>query len=610
MAQDVNFTQTKKDLKQINKGLTDQISYATELGEIKNRYNKSNEREKQILSDVLDKTKEVMQNRKMLTDEQINSVDLHKLERKLIAEGLDDQVKMVQKLRQEYNIQKQINNTISQQAKMYGNIGNSIDGFVKKIPFIGDMLSGALGTDTLGSDMAESFRTALSQGGGIGEFGKNVGGEFGGGFLNAMMFRSETSAHRNAFSKFLLGGPAVAVATAASLGFLVSKGMQDGIESVGFGNTFKRVFFKGSFDALKDAFGNMGQSQFSTLTRLVAGRFRFGISAGDQAKILAAQVNISGASATTALNIQKSIAKSASLRGVLPADVFQDLANNTEQFATFAKDGGQNIGEAAIRARELGVSLDTVFKVSDGILDFQSSIENELKASLLIGRQLNLNEARRLAMAGDMAGLQEEILRQVGSEEQLMQMNAIQRKSLASALGVTVLELNKLASGELEVKNSDLKQNTDAMANLTKVLIAATAAITIGLVGRAGSAILSYARTQPGVSADIIKTPTGRFRLSGRSGPGFIKKADAIALQKSLRPKQLGMVRGALGAVAGPTGALIAIAGLVSIAIPILRRIRGNTEDTATNTKKSITGKNFSTPLYSSTVMQANIGNE
>ena len=92
--------------------------------------------------------------------------------------------------------------------------------------------------------------------------------------------------------------------------------------------------------------------------------------------------------------------------------------------------------------------------------NFQSSIESELKASLLIGRQLNLNEARRLAMAGDMAGLQEEILRQVGSEEELQRMNAIQRKSLAGALGVTVSELNKLASGELEVKNSDMKQNT------------------------------------------------------------------------------------------------------------------------------------------------------
>ncbi len=98
----VDFKQTKQDMLDINKGLKDQISYIDELGKLKNKYNKSNEREKGILSDVLDKTKDIFKNRKMLSDEQLNTVDLHKLERRLIAEGLDDQVKFVQKLNQSY----------------------------------------------------------------------------------------------------------------------------------------------------------------------------------------------------------------------------------------------------------------------------------------------------------------------------------------------------------------------------------------------------------------------------------------------------------------------------------------------------------------------------
>ena len=123
MAQDVNFTQTKKDFQEIKKGLKDQISYADELGKLKNKYNKANEREKDILSDVLDRTKDIFKNRKMLSDEQLNTVDLHKLERRLIAEGLEDQVKMVQRLKEEDRIQKQINRTINAQAKVYNNIG-------------------------------------------------------------------------------------------------------------------------------------------------------------------------------------------------------------------------------------------------------------------------------------------------------------------------------------------------------------------------------------------------------------------------------------------------------------------------------------------------------
>ncbi len=608
----VDFTQTKKDFKEINKGLKDQISYADELGKLKNKYNKANEREKDILSDVLDRTKDIFKNRKELANEQLTSVDLHKLERRLIAEGLEDQVKMVQRLKEEDRIQKQINRTINAQAKVYNNIGSSIDSFVRKIPG-GGLLGDLLGTGDLGKEMSESFRTSIS-GGGFGEFGKNVGGEFLGGFGNSLLLASGAGKSRNALSRFVLGGPAVALAGAAALGVIVSKGMENGLESVGVANTFKRFVFRGSFEGLKDAFGNLGQADFGTLLSMRLNRFRFGIAEKDQAKILAAQINISGASKQTALNIQSTLAKSASMRGVLPEDVFADIASNTENFAAFAKDGGQNIGEAAIRARELGVSLDTVFKVSDSILDFQSSIENELKASLLIGRQLNLNEARRLAMAGDMAGLQEEILRQVGSEEELQRMNAIQRKSLAGALGVTVSELNKLASGELEVKNSDMKQNTDAMRALTVVMAGAVIAFASRLALIGGRSALAYMRRQPGVAANVTRSAnfanTGRYVIEGRAGSfGSRKAAEATAKSLMANPAKLSgtVARGAFG---GPVGVGLTIVTLLSTLVPVLRKIRGNTEDTATNTKKSITGKNFSTPLYSSTVMQSNIGNE
>ena len=609
MAQDVNFTQTKKDFQEIKKGLKDQISYADELGKLKNKYNKANEREKDILSDVLDRTKDIFKNRKMLSDEQLNTVDLHKLERRLIAEGLEDQVKMVQRLKEEDRIQKQINRTINAQAKVYNNIGSSIDSFVRKIPG-GGLLGDLLGTGDLGKEMSESFRTSIS-GGGFGEFGKNVGGEFLGGFGNSLFLAKGAGKQRNVLSRFVLGGPGVALAGAAALGVMVSKGMESGLESVGVANTFKRVVFRGSFEGLKDAFGNLGQADFATLLSMRLNRFRFGIDEKDQAKILAAQINISGASKQTALNIQSTLAKSASMRGVLPEDVFQDIANNTEQFATFAKDGGQNIGEAAIRARELGISLDTVFKVSDGILDFQSSIENELKASLLIGRQLNLNEARRLAMAGDQAGLQEEILRQVGSEEELQRMNAIQRKSLAGALGVTVLELNKLASGELEVKNSDMKQNTDAMRTLTVVMAGAVLAFAGRLAVVGGRNALNYMRRQPGVAANVTRSAnfanTGRYVIEGRAGSfGSRKAAEATAKGLMANPAKLSgtVARGAFG---GPVGVGLTIVTLLSTLVPIFKRMANSSDDTAKNTKRSITDQNFITsPLMSATPVKGN----
>ena len=301
----------------------------------------------------------------------------------------------------------------------------------------------------------------------------------------------------------------------------------------------------------------------------------------------------------TALNIQQGIARSAALRGVLPADVFQDIANNTEMFAQFAQDGGENLGEAAIKARQLGISLDTVSKITDSVLDFQSSIENELQASLLIGRQLNLNEARRLAMAGDMAGLQEEILRQVGSEEELQRMNAIQRKSLAGALGVTVSELNRLASGELEIKNSDMKQNTDAIKRVTSILIGLSTLLGARLLGQG----IGFGMT-----------------LVGRGGIGFAGEKAIAEFQRgertvqSLRP--LGITgtekdlmnykpRSQRGLARGTRIGLILVA-LASI-IPILKKLSGSSEETAQNTKRSVAEANFvNSSFISSNVVNRN----
>jgi hypothetical protein len=76
------------------------------------------------------------------------------------------------------------------------------------------------------------------------------------------------------------------------------------------------------------------------------------------------------------------------------------------------------------------------------LLDFESSIEAELEAELLTGRDLNLEQARLLALKGDTAGAAAEIAKQVGSSAEFAQMNVIAQQSLADAAGLTVDELS------------------------------------------------------------------------------------------------------------------------------------------------------------------------
>ena len=271
----------------------------------------------------------------------------------------------------------------------------------------------------------------------------------------------------------------------------------------------KRVFAKGAFDGLNEAFGTIDRATIRNLGGIRLLGLRFGIAASESAKVLQVQTELSGITDKQARTIQTQISRFAKLRGVLPKDIIADIANNTELFAKFAKDGGMNIGLAAVQAKELGLSLSTVENISTSLLDFQSSIEGELKASLL--------KARELALAGDLAGLQQEIVRQVGSEAELNRLNIIQRKELAQALGITVQELGRLAGGEVDLGSADIRNNTEAMDRLTQALIAATIA--------GGGRIMSRFGGAEGRIADNLRAigfggglATGASRIVGGAG--------------------------------------------------------------------------------------------
>ena len=226
---------------------------------------------------------------------------------------------------------------------------------------------------------------------------------------------------------------------------IIGKKFAQGFRSL-TGDNFVRSFLPG-FEAFRNNFGDVSKFSVQTSINTMRMKLAFGVSAQDSLTLAKQMSIISGLSVESALAQQRSIALQARMAGVVPQDVIKDMADNHELIAKFSQDGGMNMARAAIEARKLGLSLSTTSKIADSLLSFESSIESELEASLLIGRQLNLNRARELALMGDMENLQKEIVRQVGSEQQIQNMNVIQRQKLAAAIGVEVSELQKLAQG-------------------------------------------------------------------------------------------------------------------------------------------------------------------
>jgi len=200
--------------------------------------------------------------------------------------------------------------------------------------------------------------------------------------------------------------------------------------------------------SLVDEFGSVSVISAGVSKQLGLVTGQFGLSGDNAGKLLKQMQAINGSSIETNLNLISSVGELARAEGVAPAKVLNDIAGDTETFAKFAKDGGKNIGAAAIQAAKLGLNMATVAGIAENLLDFESSIEKQMEASVLLGRQLNLDKARELSLMGDLEGLQKEVLKQVGSEAEFNAMNVVQRKALAGAIGVSVADLGKMVAGE------------------------------------------------------------------------------------------------------------------------------------------------------------------
>lgn len=118
-------------------------------------------------------------------------------------------------------------------------------------------------------------------------------------------------------------------------------------------------------------------------------------------------------------------------------EIMEEIANISA--ATTLSLGGSTdeLAKAVLSAKSLGIEMSKLEDIASGLLQFESSITNELEAELLIGRDLNLEKARLLALNNDMAGVAEEIASQVGSAADFTKMNRIQQEALAKAVGMT-----------------------------------------------------------------------------------------------------------------------------------------------------------------------------
>jgi hypothetical protein len=202
--------------------------------------------------------------------------------------------------------------------------------------------------------------------------------------------------------------------------------------------------------ALTDEFGFGLSESIDLSASIVDTSVALGLGVDEGAKLVGVLSSVGGLSAETAQNFAKQVTSLSFANDVAPQAVLRDIAASSQTIALFTDGTAENIAKAAVQAKNLGLSLDSVAGAARQTLDFESSIAAEMTARAITGRNINLQKARELALTGNLEGFTKEILKQVGSQAEFNDLNVLQREKIAEATGFELENLTKLVNKQAE----------------------------------------------------------------------------------------------------------------------------------------------------------------
>ncbi len=170
----------------------------------------------------------------------------------------------------------------------------------------------------------------------------------------------------------------------------------------------------------------------------------FGVSLEDGAKFYSTLTQVGNASLSSQTNMTGVADAAARAAGIPLGRVIKDVANISDGVRLIFKGNTEQLIKQAAEARKLGTNLDSAAKSAEALLNFESSVANELKLSALLGKNVNFNESRRLFFAGKTVEAEKAILSELNRIGDINELNYLQRKALSDLTGKSFGELQKM----------------------------------------------------------------------------------------------------------------------------------------------------------------------
>jgi len=312
---------------------------------------------------------------------------------------------------------------------------------------------------------------------------------------------------------------------------------------------------------LNASIGLVAEYSADTLETQIMLTKQFGLQADEAAGIYKFSV-LTGKSASETNKAMVSAFVAARNQFKVGANFKQVMAEAAKVSGQLAANLGYNpdrITKAVVAMKAFGTTLEQTKAQGEALLNFESSLEAELKAELLTGQAINLERARAAALAGDQVKLAEELANQGMTLEKFQKMNVLAQKSYSEALGLSADQLSEqLQKQKLAIESGK------SLAQLTEEE-ALEAQKRQNIQDQFNQAMLKL----QDIIGGLVAGPLGMMLSVLSDALSLIGKIVAgiqSVLGSGLTKVLLGTITGL--AVGGPVGALVGgIAGIASAAI-------------------------------------------
>lgn len=228
--------------------------------------------------------------------------------------------------------------------------------------------------------------------------------------------------------------------------------------------------FTKSQKALSEIYNDINAVEKDTLLTTTMLAVNLNVAQEDTAKILTTFMGINGMTEKVAMNTVKNTANlfQNSKAGISFSAVMKDVANASDDVLTSIGASPAKLIRAATAARAMGLELNKVGAQQKRLLDYSSSITDELEASALLGRNITFMKARQLAFEGKSAESTQATLDVVKQMGDFNAMTPYQRAAVAKAAGMELKDLTKALAVD-KVRNQIMNgTNTEARKRLER----------------------------------------------------------------------------------------------------------------------------------------------